>query len=115
MPESGPLKPLSQAEMRERSLHTQIKTILFAQQRDTQCAMWMWMFGVPLPIVWRTVVFFRNELVVAFDGEVEGGYGDGDGGEEEDGPAGGAEGPREVEVPAGPEALVVVEEEGLGV
>lgn len=71
--------------------------------------------GVPLPIVWRTVVFFWDELVVAFDGEVEGGYGDGDGGEEEDGPAGGAEGPREVEVPAGPEALVVVEEEGLGV
>ena len=71
--------------------------------------------GVPLPIVCRTVVFFRDELVVAFDGEVEGRYGDGDGGQEEDGPAGGAEGPGEVEVPAGPEALVVVEEEGLGV
>jgi hypothetical protein len=34
--------------------------------------------GVRSPIVWRTVVFFGNELVVAFDGEVEGGDGDAD-------------------------------------
>ena len=69
--------------------------------------------GERSPIVWRTVVLFGNELVVAFDGEVEGGDGDADGSQEEDGPAGGAERPREVKVPALPEAVVVVEEECL--
>ena len=54
------------------------------------------------------------ELVVAFDGEVDGGGGDAEGGEGEDGPASGAEGPGDIEMPAGPEAGVVVEEEGLG-
>jgi hypothetical protein len=66
----------------------------------TPCANSYRRYGGRSPIVWWTVVFFGNELVVAFDGEVEGGYGDGDRCEEEDGPAGCAEGPGEVEVPA---------------
>ena len=64
-------------------------------------------------IVWLDLRLVGNELVVALDGEVEGGSDYAETCEGENGPAGGAERPRDVEMPAVPEAGVVVEEEGL--
>ena len=56
-----------------------------------------------------------DQLVVAFDGHVDGGESHADGAEDEQAPRGGAKGPGGVEVPAGPEARVVFEDEGLNV
>jgi hypothetical protein len=67
------------------------------------------------PVVRGTIVVFGDEFVVALEREVEGGCGDADSSEDEDGPASRAERPGEVEVPAGPEAGVVVEKVSLGV
>jgi hypothetical protein len=59
-------------------------------------------------------VFVLNELVVAFGGEVQRGGDDAEGSEDEDGPGGGHEVEACVEVPAVPEAGVVVVEVSLG-
>jgi hypothetical protein len=68
---------------------------------------WRWQ---RLPIIWRTIVLFRNEFVVALDREVVGRDRDADRSKEEDGPASSAQRPREIEMPPVPEAVVVVEE-----
>lgn len=64
-------------------------------------------------LVVRLDVHFRNQLVVVLGGQVVGGEGDAEGGHDEEGPAGGAHGPGGVEVEAGEEARVVVEDVGL--
>jgi hypothetical protein len=56
-----------------------------------------------------------DQLVVALGREVHGGRGDGAAGQDEEGPRGGDEGPRGVEVPTIEEALVVVVKVGLDV
>lgn len=63
------------------------------------------------PIVWRTVVVFGNEFVVALGRQVKGGSGNANRCQDEDGPAGSAQRPREIEMPAVPEAIVMVKEE----
>ena len=65
------------------------------------------------PIVLLDIGRVGNELVVALGREVDGGCCDSQRSERQEGPARSAERPREVEVPAIPESLVVVEEEGL--
>jgi len=64
------------------------------------------------PIVLLDIGRVGNELVVALGREVDGGCCDSQRSERQEGPARSAERPREVEVPAIPESLVVVEEEG---
>jgi len=61
------------------------------------------------PIVWWTVVFFGDELVITLNREVQGRCSDADGSQDEDGPTSGAERPGKVEVPPLPEAVIVVE------
>lgn len=65
------------------------------------------------PIVWRTVIVFGNKFVVALGRQVEGGSGNANRCQDEDGPAGSAERPGEIEMPAVPEAIVMVKEESL--
>jgi hypothetical protein len=64
-------------------------------------------------VIGHLVVVVGDELVVALGGQVEGGQPDADGGQDEEGPGEGDEVEARVEVPAVPEAGVVVEEVGL--
>ena len=66
-------------------------------------------------VIWLELVVIGYQLVVALRGQVECAGDDAESGEDEDGPGGGDEVEARVEVPAGPEAGVVVEEVGLGV
>lgn len=61
----------------------------------------------------RDICVVEDEFVVAFGGEVDCGGCDAEGSESEDGPGSGAERPGDIEVPAVPEAGVVIKEESL--
>jgi hypothetical protein len=67
------------------------------------------------PVIRLDLVLVRNELVIALGWEVHGAEDDTEGNEEEDDPRGSDEVKARVELPAIPEARVVVVEGGLGV
>jgi hypothetical protein len=70
--------------------------------------------GKASPIVLLNVLLVENQVVVALGRQVQRTGDDAEGGDDEDDPGGGDEVEARVEVPAVPEALVVVVEVSLG-